>query len=170
MKKSVFNALQKIIGAKVEWEHDQRAFDFVLVGARKACLVTEPITFSPLFKMAFDVYEAYPEGVAMSHGEQWKALYGKSPMLIVKKGTDVSDVLFEKDGHLFYRHVELGILLGFPPEECLNFHTIQERKGVDYYGLMFACEKSRLDSAIAYLEKTFSLPQWMKEDYQFIIR
>lgn len=170
MNKTVFKGLQKLVGIYTSFEADQRAFNFVLVGARKACLITTPIKCSPLFNMAFDVYEVYPE-TAPSMGENWEEMYNYVPLkLIVKKGTDVSHVIFEKDGKRFFRHLEMGIILGFPPEECQEFHTIQERIGVNYYGLQFACEKNRLASAVAYLEKTFSLPQWMKDESEFVTR
>lgn len=169
MNKIVFKGLQTLVGIKTSFQADQRAFNFVLVGARNACLVTSATKHALFFDKAFDVYDVFPE-TAPSMGDDWEEMYETIPNLIVRKGTDVRNVLFEKDGKLFFRHLEMGILLGFPPKECEEFQTIKERAGVDYYGLQFACEKSRLTSAIEYLEKTFSLPQWMKDESELSIR
>lgn len=164
MMKAVFNLKQKLMGATMEWVYDQRAFDFVLVGARDVCIVND---FIPAlwFNEYFDVYVAYPSGTeTLDKAERLERYEDGVPNIIVRKGTNMEHVFYEVDGDLYYRHEEIGVMLGFPPEECAKFNEIQDRVGVDYYGLCFACERSRLEQSIAYLEKTFSLPKWMKEN------
>jgi len=170
MMKMVFDLKRKFIGATMEQKHDQRAFDFVLVGARKVCIVENYVP-SKWFHKFFDVYVAYPSGAERREKKERDEIYkGRIPNVIVRKGTNMEHVFYELDGDLYYRHEEIGVMLGFPPEECAKFNEIQDRIGVDYYGLCFACERSRLQQSLEYLEKTFSLPEWMKVDQIIVTR
>lgn len=165
MKQSMFNVVKKVAGAKVNFEPRQRELDFLLVGARKACLLDGRSSIQsqqPLFKLFFTSYDVYPEGASLND-------YVEPLLLVVKKGTNVSSAVFTDGEVLRYHHAELGKLLGFPPTECEQFDEIQERVFFHYHGLSFACEKSRKQLAIDYLESTFKLPDWMKKEQAFFI-
>lgn len=163
MMKKWFDVKKKVMGITTKTKESQREFDFLLVGARKACLFSAELleTKGLLFLSAFDVHFAYPEEFTKQTMTEDEEVYFLNA-LIVKKGTDVSSALFKKDGVTYFRHAEVGILLGFPPKECLSFSDLKERVFVHYHELHFATEKSRLEESLSYVASTFKLPKWME--------
>lgn len=165
MMKKWFELKKKVMGIETSRADAQREFDFLLVGARKACLIPANclVKANPLFTKAFDVYFGYGEfALDGTLSEEEEHLYLQA--FVVKKGTDVSSVIVEKDGVMYFRDLELGILLGFPPKECHAFSDMEERVLVHYHELHFATEKSRLDESLEYVANTFKIPNWMKTE------
>lgn len=159
MEKLFFMVKRFLVGFLVTFEPEQSHVDFLITGARKACLINgESIKSFGLFTHFFyDFHTVYTNKV-----KENPELKNYPSILVTKKGLKISNVVKEDDGMLLIDDLEMGILLGYPPKECKEFRTIKEQVAVDYHGVTFVTESSRLAESIDYMEQTFKLPKFMK--------